>query len=39
MTTHGPLASDVPFVTTGNAFWTMDRVAQALSACATVPSG
>ena len=38
MTMHGPLASDVPFVATGNAFWTMDRVAQALRMCATVPS-
>jgi UDP-N-acetylmuramoyl-tripeptide--D-alanyl-D-alanine ligase len=33
-----PLASDVPFTSSGRAFWTMDRVAQALAACATVPS-
>ena len=33
-----PLASDVPFTVTGQAFWTMDRVAQALSACASTPS-
>ena len=32
-----PLASDVPFASTGRAFWTMDRVAQALAACAVVP--
>ncbi|MES3034003.1 MAG: UDP-N-acetylmuramoyl-tripeptide--D-alanyl-D-alanine ligase [Gemmatimonadota bacterium] len=33
-----PLASDVPFTSSGRAFWTMDRVAQALQACATAPS-
>ena len=33
-----PLASDIPFTTSGRAFWTMDRVAQALAACVTVPS-
>ena len=32
-----PLASDVPFTSTGRAFWTMDRVAQALTACAVAP--
>ncbi len=32
-----PLASDVPFTATGRAFWTMDRVAHALAACATAP--
>ncbi len=32
-----PLASDVPFLSTGRAFWTMDRVAQALAACAAAP--
>lgn len=32
-----PLASDVPFTSTGRVFWTMDRVAQALAACATAP--
>jgi UDP-N-acetylmuramoyl-tripeptide--D-alanyl-D-alanine ligase len=32
-----PLASDVPFTSTGRAFWTMDRVAQALASCATAP--
>ena len=33
-----PLASDVPFTSTGQAFWTMDRVAHALSSCASAPS-
>ena len=37
-TSHGPLASDVPFVASGNAFWTMDRAAEALRACAVSPS-
>lgn len=32
-----PLASDVPFSATGRAFWTMNRVAHALAACATAP--
>ena len=32
-----PLASDVPFTTTGRAFWTMARVAQALATCADGP--
>lgn len=32
-----PLASDVPFIATGRVFWTMDRVSQALAACATLP--
>ena len=32
-----PLASDVPFTATGRMFWTMDRVAQALTACAGMP--
>lgn len=33
-----PLASDVPFTSTGRAFWTMDRVAQALEPCVTRPA-
>jgi UDP-N-acetylmuramoyl-tripeptide--D-alanyl-D-alanine ligase len=32
-----PLASDVPFSASGRAFWTMDRVAQALAQCADTP--
>ncbi|HYW48998.1 MAG TPA: UDP-N-acetylmuramoyl-tripeptide--D-alanyl-D-alanine ligase [Gemmatimonadaceae bacterium] len=32
-----PLASDVPFTSSGRMFWTMDRVAQALAAQADVP--
>lgn len=32
-----PLASDIPFAVSGRSFWTMDRVAQALTACATFP--
>jgi UDP-N-acetylmuramoyl-tripeptide--D-alanyl-D-alanine ligase len=32
-----PVASDVPFRATGQVFWTMDRVAQALQSCATLP--
>ncbi|MCC7053090.1 MAG: UDP-N-acetylmuramoyl-tripeptide--D-alanyl-D-alanine ligase [Gemmatimonadaceae bacterium] len=31
------LASDVPYTATGRAFWTMDRVAQALAGCAAAP--
>jgi UDP-N-acetylmuramoyl-tripeptide--D-alanyl-D-alanine ligase len=35
------LASDIPFITDGHAFWTMDRVARALESCAsrTLPVG
>ena len=33
-----PLASDVPFTSTGNAFWTMDRVARALADCVVSPA-
>ncbi len=33
-----PVASDIPFTASGRVFWTMDRVAQALVACATQPS-
>lgn len=36
-TPHTPLASDVPFAVSGRTFWTMDRVAKALTACATAP--
>lgn len=32
-----PLASDVPYTASGRAFWTMDRVAQALRDCAAGP--
>ncbi len=34
---HTALASDVPYTTSGHAFWTMDRVAQALAGCTDVP--
>ena len=34
---RSPLASDVPFTSSGRAFWTMDRVAQALASVATSP--
>ena len=33
-----PLASDVPFTSSGQAFWTMDRVARALAGCEITPS-
>ena len=36
-TARSPLASDVPYTSTGRAFWTMDRVATALKVCATIP--
>lgn len=36
--TRTPLASDVPYTSSGRAFWTMDRVAQALHACSTRPA-
>jgi UDP-N-acetylmuramoyl-tripeptide--D-alanyl-D-alanine ligase len=32
-----PVASDVPFTASGKHFWTMDRVATALTACAVAP--
>jgi UDP-N-acetylmuramoyl-tripeptide--D-alanyl-D-alanine ligase len=32
-----PLASDVPYTVSGRVFWTMDRVAQALERCASLP--
>jgi UDP-N-acetylmuramoyl-tripeptide--D-alanyl-D-alanine ligase len=32
-----PLASDVPYLSTGQSFWTMDRVAKALANCAAGP--
>jgi UDP-N-acetylmuramoyl-tripeptide--D-alanyl-D-alanine ligase len=35
--TRTPLASDVPYATSGHAFWTMDRVAKALASCAAAP--
>jgi len=35
---RAPLASDVPYTATGRVFWTMDRVAQALAACMTLPA-
>ncbi len=38
MASRTPLASDVPFTATGHLFWTMDRAAQALAACATIPA-
>lgn len=34
---HPPLASDIPFESSGRLFWTMDRVAQALQNCAAGP--
>jgi UDP-N-acetylmuramoyl-tripeptide--D-alanyl-D-alanine ligase len=39
--TRAPLASDVPFTTTGRAFWTVHRVAAALAACSSdrMPDG
>ncbi len=36
-TARTPMASDVPFAVSGRSFWTMDRVAQALAACAVAP--
>jgi UDP-N-acetylmuramoyl-tripeptide--D-alanyl-D-alanine ligase len=33
-----PLASDVPFTSSGLAFWTMDRVAAALEECLVSPA-
>ncbi len=38
MASRTPLASDVPYTATGHVFWTMDRAAQALAACATIPA-
>ncbi len=35
---RSPLASDIPYTSTGRAFWTMDRVAQALDACMALPA-
>ncbi len=36
-TMRTPVASDIPFTASGRVFWTMDRVAQALAACAIMP--
>ncbi len=36
-TARTPLASDIPFAVSGRLFWTIDRVAQALAACAAAP--
>ena len=36
--TRMPLASDIPYTSSGRIFWTMDRVAQALAPCSTRPA-
>ena len=36
--TRMPLASDIPYTSSGRIFWTMDRVAQALAPCITRPA-